>query len=218
MIPKKIVFLNTALFLVALSPALRAQQQQPTPKPLRFDFTPFIGYRSSVSFPIEPHVSGMNPRIVLDHSASYGASFGVRLEEDGLVEVRWTRQGSHIQSEDLSPAIPRQHVTLDQFHADFSREYIVDDRRPWVRPFALLGVGATHVSSAAGNFTRFSLGAGGGVRFYPTRHVGFKIQAEWVPVFVDTHVAFVCGGGCVVHLASSLASQGEVLAGPILRF
>jgi hypothetical protein len=31
-------------------------------------------------------------------------------------------------------------------------------------------------------------------------------------------VAFICGGGCIVHVGGTLASQGEVLAGPILRF
>jgi hypothetical protein len=209
---------KATLLLSVLSPALSAQQQ-PEPKPLRFDFTPFIGYRTSISFPMEPHVSGMNPRVVVDASPSYGVSFGVRLEEDGLVEIRWARQNSYIHSEDVSIPIPRQRAILDQFHGDFSREYIVDEWRPWARPFVLLSVGATHVSSSTNsNFTRFSFGIGGGVRFYPSRHVGFKIQAEWLPVLLDPQVAFVCGAGCIVHVGGSLGSQGEVMVGPMLRF
>jgi len=44
--------------------------------------------------------------------------------------------------------------------------------------------GATHVSSSTNlNFTRFSFGIGGGIRLYASRHFGFKIQAEWLPVF-----------------------------------
>ena len=210
---------KATLLVVVLSPALRAQQQQYVERPLRFDFTPFIGYRSSMTFPIEPQVSGTNPRIILDQSPSYGASFGVRLQDDGLVEIRWARQDSHVHSQDVSPSIPRQHMVLDQFHADFSREYIVDGWRPWVRPFVLLSVGATHVSNSAdSDFTRFSFGIGGGLRFYPSRHIGFKIQGEWLPLVVDPQVSFVCGGGCIVHLGSTLASQGEVFVGPILRF
>lgn len=213
-----VLVFKATLLLIVLSPALSAQQQ-PEPKPLRFDFTPFIGYRTSISFPIEPHVSGMNPRIVVDASPSYGVSFGVRLEEDGLVEIRWARQNSYIHSEDVSLPIPRQRAILDQFHGDFSREYVVDEWRPWARPFVLLSVGATHVSSSTNsNFTRFSFGMGGGVRFYPSRHVGFKIQAEWLPVLLNPQVAFVCGAGCIVRVGGSLGSQGEVMVGPMLRF
>ena len=207
----------TLLFIV-LSPALSAPQQ-PEPKPLRFDFTPFIGYRSSMSFPVEPHVTGTNPSVVLDASPSYGVSFGVRLEEDGLVEIRWARQDSYVHSQDVNLVVPRQRVILDQFHGDFSREYIVDEWGPWARPFVLLSVGGTHVSSSTDiNFTRFSFGIGGGVRFYPSRHLGFKIQAEWVPVLVDPQAAFICGAGCIVHVGGTVSSQGEVFVGPVLRF
>jgi len=206
------------LLLIALSPALRAQQQ-PEPKPLRFDVTPFIGYRTSMSIPIQPQVTGTSPSVVLDGSPSYGVSFGVRLEEDGLVEIRWARQDSYVHSQDVTPPIPRQHVILDQFHGDFSREYIVDEWRPWARPFVLLSVGGTHVSTSTDvNFTRFSFGIGGGVRFYPSRHIGFKIQAEWLPVLVEPQVAFICGSGCIVHVGGTVGSQGEAFVGPMLRF
>ena len=211
--------LRTMLLLLALSPVLNAQQQQPEPKPLRFDLTPFIGYRTGMSFPVEPHVSGTNPHVALDASPSYGVSLGVRLEEDGLIEMRWARQDSYIHSEDPNISVPRQRVILDQFHGDFSREYIVDEWRPWARPFVLLSVGATHVSNTADlHFTRFSFGIGGGVRFYPSRHLGFKIQAEWLPILMDPHVAFICGAGCIVHVGGSVSSQGEVFVGPVLRF
>ena len=210
---------SAALF-VALSPALRAQQQ-PQTKPLRFEFTPFMGYRTSMSFPVEPHVTGTNPRVVLDASPSYGVSFGVRLQaEEDLVEIRWARQDSYVHAEDIMPQPPRQHVILDQFHGDFSHEPFVEEWASWAKPFVLASVGATHVSgSTTINFTRFSFGIGGGIRFYSNRrHFGFKIQAEWLPVFADPHVAFICGSGCIVHVGGTLSSQGEVLAGPILRF
>jgi hypothetical protein len=213
----ELVFIG--MLLIALPSALSAQEQ-PEPKQLRFDFAPFIGYRTSMSVPVEPHVTGTNPRVVLDANPSYGVSFGVRLKnEDDLVEVRWARQDSYVRTEDITPQPPRQRVILDQFHGDFSHEYLVEDWASWARPFVLASVGATHVSSSTNiNFTRFSFGIGGGVRFYASRHLGFKIQAEWLPVVVDPHVAFICGPGCIVHVGGALSSQGEVLVGPILRF
>ena len=207
------------LFQIALPSALNAQQQL-EPKPLRFDFSPFIGYRTSMSFPVEPHVTGMNPRVVLDASPSYGASFGVRLKDEAdLVEVRWARQDSYVHTEDITPQTPRQRMILDQFHGDFSHEFPIEDWAAWARPFVLASVGATHVSSDTNlNFTRFSFGIGGGVRFYPSRHVGFKVQAQWLPLLIEPHGAFICGAGCIVHVGGTLSSQGEVFVGPILRF
>jgi len=207
------------LLPIAFPSALSAQQQ-PEPKPLHFDFTPFIGYRTTMSFPVEPHVTGMNPRVVLDASPSYGVSFGVRLKsEDDLVEIRWARQDSYAHAEDITPRPPRQRVILDQFHGDFSHEYLVEDWASWARAFVLASIRATHVSSSANiNFTRFSFGIGGGVRFYASRHLGFKIQPEWLPLVVDPRVAFICGSGCIVHVGGTVSSQGEVLVGPILRF
>ncbi len=207
------------LYLIALSPALSGAQQQAEPKPLRFDFTAFMGYHTDMSFPVEPHVTGMNPRVVVDASPSYGVSFGVRPREEDLVEVRWARQDSYLHSEEITSQPVRQRMILDQFHGDFSHEPLVEDWPAWAKPFVLASVGATHVSSSTNlNFTRFSLGIGGGIRLYASRHFGFKIQAEWLPVFADPQVVFICGGGCIVHVGGTLASQGEVLAGPILRF
>jgi hypothetical protein len=214
------VLVSIAMLLTIAFPSALSAQQQPEPKPLHFDFTPFIGYRTSMSFPVEPHVTGMNPRVVLDASPSYGVSFGVRLKnEDDLVEIRWARQDSYVHAEDITPQPPRQRVILDQFHGDFSHEGLIEDWPSWAKPFVLASIGATHVSSSTNiNFTRFSFGIGGGVRFYASRHLGFKIQAEWLPVVMDPNVAFICGSGCIVHVGATASSQGEVLAGPILRF
>jgi hypothetical protein len=211
-----LVFMAT-LHLGALMPGLSAQGQL-EPKPLRFDFSAFIGYRTSMSFPVEPHVTGMNPRVIVEPNPSYGFSFGVRPRDEDLIEVRWARQDSYNHVEDITTQPARQRMILDQFHGDFSHEPFVEDWPSWAKPFVLASVGATHLSSTNSNFTRFSFGIGGGIRLYATRHFGLKIQAEWLPVFADPHVVFICGGGCVLHVGGTVASQGEVFAGPILRF
>lgn len=206
------------LCLIAFSAGLSAQEPS-GPKFLRFDFTSFLGYRTSVTFPVDPQVTGKNPRVVLDASPSYGVSFGVRPREEDLVEVRWARQDSYVHAEDITSQPARQRVILDQFHGDFSHEPYIEDWPSWAKPYVLASVGATHVSGTTNiSFTRFSFGIGGGVRFYANRHFGFKIQAEWLPVLVDPQVAFVCGGGCIVHVGGNLASQGEFFVGPTLRF
>jgi DNA-binding NarL/FixJ family response regulator len=43
-----------------------------------------------MGFPVDPHVTGINPRVILEASSSYGVSFGFRFKnEDVLVEIRW---------------------------------------------------------------------------------------------------------------------------------
>ncbi|HXJ88731.1 MAG TPA: hypothetical protein VMS18_18060 [Candidatus Binatia bacterium] len=208
-------------FLFAMLPPVLQAQQLPEPKPLRFDVTPFFGYRTSESFPVEPHVTGTNPRVVLDAAPTYGISFGARLtgREEDLIEVRWARQDSYLHSEEITPQIPRGHILLDQFHGDFSHEPYIEEWPSWVKPYVLGSIGATHVSVTSGmGFTRFSFGLGGGIRFYASRHLGFKIQGEWLATLAAPQIAVVCGGGCIVHVGGAAASQGEAFFGPFIRF
>ena len=210
----------TMLVMLALPAALPALGQTPA-KPLRFDLTPFIGYRTGMSFPVEPHVTGTNPRVVLDAAPTFGFSFGARLtgREEDLIEGRWARQDSYLHSEEITPQVPRSRVLLDQFHGDFSHEPYIEHWPSWVKPYILGSVGATHLSvpSSAG-FTRFSFGLGGGIRFYASRHLGFKIQGEWLATLAAPQIAVVCGGGCIVHVGGSAVSQGEAFFGTFLRF
>jgi hypothetical protein len=90
---------------------------------------------------------------------------------------------------------------------------------PGPGPFVLASV-VPHMfpSVTSVSFTRFSFGIGGGVRFYASRYLAFKIQAEWLPVYMDPNVAFICGSGCIVHAGCNASSQGEVFVGTIWRF
>jgi hypothetical protein len=86
------------LALLTISCALSAQtgnEELAQPKPLRFDFTALVGYRTWVSSLIQPEAAGSHSRIVFDANPTYGLAFGVRLDEENLVEFRWARQDTH---------------------------------------------------------------------------------------------------------------------------
>jgi hypothetical protein len=204
------------LMVILYSGKAGSQTAGDEPKPLRFDLTPLVGYRTIMSFPTghEP-----NPHLILAAKPSYGAAAGVRLDEEDLIELRWARQDTHVHLNGSAPSFEKK-VVLDQFHGDFTHEYILEEWRRWARPFVMGSIGATRVSGGtSSSFTRFSFGIGGGLKIYFTRHLGLRIQGEWLPLVVQPEVtSFICGGGCIVHLSARLVSQGEVAVGPMFRF
>lgn len=200
-------------------PSQTAADEQTQTKSFRFDLTPLVGYRTSMTFPTGQGVQKSGPGLILDAKPSYGVAFGVRLDEENLIEIRWARQDTYVHLEGGTPS-PNEKVVLNQFHGDFTHEYFFEDWGPRARPFVMGSIGATRVAGGANNsFTRFSFGLGGGVKVYFTRHVGLRVQAEWLPIVVNPGVgSFVCGGGCVVQLSGTLVSQGEIAVGPVFRF
>lgn len=208
----------SVLILVAISP-LAAAQEHAEAKPLRFDFSPLIGYRTSMSFTGQPESGGTNPHIVINSGPSYGFAVGMRIDDENLVEFHWARQDTKIHAENTGFVPFSQRIVVDQFHGDFTHEYILDEWPRWARPFITGTVGATYVSGGANTFTRFSFGLGTGIKFQANRHLGFRIEAAWLPILVNPELrTLVCGGGCVIHLAGQLVSQGEFSMGPVLRF
>jgi hypothetical protein len=195
--------------------ASQSTADQDQRKPLRFDLSTPVGYRTSMLFPTGHPPS---PHLVLGATPSYGVAIGVRLDEEDVIEFRWSRQETHVHVGGVPYS--NEKVTLDQFHGDFTHEYILDEGHRWARPFVMGSAGATRVAGVANNsFTRFSFGLGGGVKVFFTRHLGLRMQGEWLPLVVEPEVtSFVCGGGCIVFLSARLVSQGEIVAGPVLRF
>ena len=206
------------LAVLLISHAFVAYAQTEPKLPL-FDFTPLVGYRTSITFTAPPEPDTVSSRIVLDPSPSYGLAFGARLNDEDVIELRWARQNTFMRVEQNLMTAFRQNATLDQFHADFTHEYILEYWPPSIRPYIMGSIGATHISgNLTAGFTRISIGLGAGFKVFVNHHLGFRIQGEWLPIVVDPDVAFVCGVGCVVRIRSQLSSQGEFTVGPVLRF
>jgi hypothetical protein len=185
----------------------------------RFDVTPLISYRFGGTFDIQPEGIETMGKATLEDSAAYGLAAGYRLDEVSLVEFRWTRQRTNMQLKGVAvPVGLQQRATLDQFQADFTYEYIVEEHQ-WARPFVIGSVGATRVGLSSSSSTRFSFGFGAGVKFFPHPRFGLRVQAEWLPIWVNPEIrGFLCAGGCIVAVGGKVAEQGEVTIGPVFRF
>jgi hypothetical protein len=207
----------TALF--ALPTAARAQYVEIQ----GVEVTPFVGARFGGTFDVqtEQHVLS---EVSLKDASSYGLSAGVRFDDFSLIEFRWTRSTSSLQVAAPSPAviISSGDITLNQFHADFTREFVIPEVKG-LRSFLTGSVGATHIGSTSDGFTRFSFGLGAGLKQFVGSRLAIRAEAHWLPILVDPEVStFACGtgpvGGCLVVLNGRLTQQFEVSIGPVVRF
>jgi hypothetical protein len=151
-------------------------------------------------------------------------SAGVRFDDLSLVEFRWTRSSSTLRFGApfafLNASVG--DVTLNQFHADFTREWVVPEVKG-LRSYLTGSLGLTHLGAAQDGFTRFSFGFGGGLKQFLGSRLAIRAGAEWLPIVVEPSVSgFACGtiqfGGCLVVLNGELVQQFQLSVGPVVRF
>lgn len=188
-----------------------------------FEVTPFIGTRLGGTFEIQPDGAAEIPATFKD-AAGYGLSAGVRFDDLSLVEFRWTRSSSTLRFgapfSFLNASVG--DVELNQFHADFTREWAVPQVKG-LRSYLTGSLGLTHLSAAQDGFTRFSFGFGGGLKQFLGSRLAIRAGAEWLPIVVEPSVSgFACGtvqfGGCLVVLNGELVQQFQLSVGPVIRF
>jgi len=188
-----------------------------------FEVTPFVGLRFGGTFDIQTDQPSQTQATLKDAS-SYGLTAGVRFDDFSLVEFRWTRSVSALRFDPplqaLGPSLG--DVTLNQFHADFTREFVIPEVKG-LRSFLTGSVGATHVAAANDGFTRFSFGFGAGLKQFLGSRLAIRGEVQWLPIWIDPEVgAWACGtvgaGGCIVVLNGRLTQQFEMSVGPVVRF
>ena len=211
--------LHALLAVVALATPARAQYVQID----SFEVTPFVGIRFGGTF----DVRGEQPpqvQATWNDASSYGLAAGVRFDDSGLIEFRWTRSTSTLRFGAPLGFVGASlgDVALNQFHADFTREWVIPEVKG-LRAFLTGSVGATHLAAAHDGFTRFSFGFGTGVKQFLGQRFAIRAEAKWLPILIAPEVgAWGCGvlevGGCLVVLTGPAAQQFELSVGPVLRF
>lgn len=115
--------------------------------------------------------------------------------------------------------------TLDtnQYFGNF--QYHFAGREKSLRPFLLVGGGATNLSPArqgVTSATRFAFDVGGGVKYNFTRRFGLRLQAKWSPVYITTtNAGYWCDpfwGGCWAVGDNHYLNEFDATAGLTLRF
>ena len=212
------ICLTLVAILAAAAPA-RAQYVEIQ----SFEVTPFIGARMGGTFQVQP--DGAVPiEATLTDATSFGFSAGVRFDDFSLVEFRWTQATSTLRFGAPFAFLGTSlgDVTLNQFHADFTREFVVPEVKG-LRSFLTASLGLTHLGASQEDFTRFSFGFGGGLKQFLGSRLAIRAEAQWLPILVEPSVeGFACGtiqfGGCLVLLNGELVQQFQLSIGPVVRF
>ena len=188
-----------------------------------FEVTPFVGVRFGGTFDVRGEQLAQT-RATWNDASGYGLSAGVRFDDFSLIEFRWTRSTSTLRFNSPSgvPGASIGDVTLNQFHADFTREFVIPEVKG-LRSFLTGSLGATHLAAAQDGFTRFSFGFGAGLKQFLGSRFAIRAEAKWLPILIAPEVgAFACGtigsGGCLVVLTGPMTQQFEISVGPVVRF
>ena len=210
------------LALLAFTSALRAQQfVQPYSQPLvqepagatRFEISPFYGYR----FGGEVHNPFTGRTYGFRDSEAYGLFLDVapRPNWPAKLELLGSRQDSSVNLQGLA-GLGRVDLTIDQIQIGGSLERGGQHLREYVSLLA----GATYYSTEGyGSDTRFSLGLGGGVKYFFTRNLALRADLRGFCTIVDGSGGFISNGGTtVVAFSGSAIWQGQATVGVSLAF
>ena len=199
----------------------------------RFEVSGLAGYTLSDGVSSEVTVRGgdgnLYNRIDPKDSFGWGITLGYFFTEQSELEFLYSQQPSTLQ---VSGTATRDigDFSIKTYHGAYSYNFGEADSR--TRPFIFIGAGATSypgVSFTAvngqqreiGGNTKFSGTAGIGVKAYPGKNVGVRIQARWTPTYIKSDSdGYWCDPywGCYATGNSQYSNQFELTGGISLRF
>jgi opacity protein-like surface antigen len=182
---------------------------------------PFIGYKFGGTINVDGNAAIPSlRRINFNSSTNYGLTAGVSGDLIG-VEFMWNRQPTEAVGRLAGGAtFPRTiDLNIDQYHGNLLYYLTHQDNK--VRPYVLMGVGATRTSGPGASDTRFSYAVGAGVKYFFSKHMGVRVQARYAPTYLNSVASGLwCDwwGACVVVGYHNYVQQGDVTAGWVVRF
>jgi hypothetical protein len=129
---------------------------------------------------------------------SWGFTVGAFVTPNIELEFLYHRQFSSLEISDPAPDLKLANQNVDNYHGNFVYNFGEPDAK--IRAFALFGLGATHYGpgdydpgipnsgsiSKIASLTKFSSTWGGGVKAYPSPHIGVKGTLRWTPTYIKS--------------------------------
>lgn len=175
------------------------------------EITPFYGYRFGGEF------KDTLTRNTVKISEENIVGFLVNIDRDAhsQYEFLYSHQSSEVTS---TTSTPNFDVDIDYFHFGGTALWPNDN----IIPFLAGGLGLTHMSpdiSGSDSATRFSFSLGGGLKWFPGKRVGVRLEARAYGTLVNSGSAIFCtNGNCNFSVSGNLFTQFETNVGIIFRF
>ena len=161
-------------------------------------------------------------------SAIYGFTVGFLAGEGAEFGFRWAQAPTTLQVKGTNTR-DLGDMSINNYHGYFAYNFGEADAP--MRPFVMIGLGATsfgevNVNTGLRSFTtagetQFSTTWAGGVKIFPSPHVGVRLSAEWTPTYIKTDsVGWWCDPdwGCYLVGNAQYSSQFQFNGGVTLRF
>lgn len=176
------------------------------------EITPSGGYRFGGDF--FELITGQP--VDTDGAPTVGAVVDIPIGNGLQFEALFTHQKSHVTTASGPLGVPtRWTISVDHWQGGALQEYADGD----VRPFATGMFGLTRYAGEGDSEIRFTIGAGGGVKLFPSSTFGVRLNGQVSATFVHTDATVLgCGNRtCVVNFDADIVWQIEFSAGLIVR-
>ncbi len=193
----------------------------------RYEITPFIGYETSGSYPINIFSGGPGSttpvdRLRVNDAMAYGTFFDYGFTENFQAEFQWNRNNTSYSARN---ALTQQYfnaydVNIDQYQ--FGVLYMLRNSEHKLRPYIAGSLGFTHDSNSGGssNRTEFAYSLGGGVKYYLTSHIGLRGDLRFMPTYGSSSYGTYCDPffGCYSAKQNNYLNRGSFVGGVIFHF
>jgi Outer membrane protein beta-barrel domain len=188
----------------------------------KFEVTPFVGFETSSSYPLN-NENTTSPITGLRSNAatSFGTFIDYNLTTNFQAEFMWDRNWTSY-SEQVYPNpqyVQAFNSDIDQYQFGFDYMVLGDEHK--IRPYFAGSLGFTHEFNSGGtpNRTDFAYGLGGGVKYELNSHIGFRGDLRYLPTYANTALGEYCGPfGCYLANVRQYQSRGNFVAGVIFKF
>lgn len=180
----------------------------------RVELTPFTGYQFGGE--VEDFTTGAT--LKFKETSNFGFILGFGEEGSGIqTEVYFSRQETEIEGSGAFSAASLFDLDVDYYHIGGS---VIVNETEKLQPFVAASLGVTHFrpgASGVSSETKFSLGIGGGVKYFVSDRVGLRAEARAMGTFIDHEAAAFCEeGNCLVVGRSEVMLQFNGIIGLIL--
>jgi outer membrane protein with beta-barrel domain len=186
----------------------------------KWEVTPFVGWETSGNFPVSNSATVDSFRV--DQGVSFGTFVDWSLTDSFQVEGMWNHNISSFDEHNTATGIYTNAYNSNIDQVNFGLAWSFRNPEQKLRPYIAGGLGFTHDSNSGGNpnDTEFSYSIGGGVKYYFTRHFGFRGDLRYMPTYANSSPQTYCDpfGNCFVANQRNYISRGNFVAGLIIHF